>query len=162
MNLLKMKITEGKMTIMRVSVKRQEKNSQDKQKMGVWQNWTQFSLGEPRKCFFSCLSFCTFSQNYPRGCSLSKRPQSQGQNRRASQTSSGSRSFSLASKTGMFGSSRTESLMSSIEIMSQRKKTSHLQQRLNSARRKSQNELVNRIGSMKIRIQVNKMYSPDS
>ena len=50
-----MKIVEGKMTtykMMKVSVKRLEKNSQNKQKMGVGQNWTQLSLGEPRKFFF--------------------------------------------------------------------------------------------------------------
>ena len=41
-------------------------------------------------------------------------------------------------------------------IMSQRKKTSHLQQRINSAKRKSQNELINSIAAMKTQIQVNK------
>ena len=54
----------------------------------------------------------------------------------------------------MVGSSRTESLLSNVGIVSQRKKTSHVQQRINSARRKTQNELINRIGAMKIQIQV--------
>ena len=46
------KITEGKMItykMMTISVKRLEKNSQNKQKMGVGQNWTQLSLGQKVK-----------------------------------------------------------------------------------------------------------------
>ena len=92
------------------------------------------------------------SQKYPRGFSLSKKTQSRG----SSRVSSGSTSTSLASKTGLLGSSRTESLTSSMGIMSQRKKTSHLQQRINSAKRKTQNELINSIAAMKTQIQVNK------
>merc|ERR1711892_1046784 len=63
------------------------------------------------------------SQKYPRGFSLSKKTPSRG----SSRVSSGSTSISLASRTGMLGSSRTESLMSSVGIVSQRKKTSHMQ-----------------------------------
>jgi hypothetical protein len=99
-----------------------------------------------------CVLNCHFvSQKYPRGFSLSKKTPSRGNSR----VSSVSTSISLASKTGMLGSSRTESMMSSMGIVSQRKKTSHLQQRLNSARRKTQNELINSIGAIKIQIQVN-------
>ena len=68
--------------------------------------------------------------------------------------------MSNASKTGMVGSSRNESLLSSVGIMSQRKKTLHLQKRMNSARRKNQNELINSLGVLRIQIQVIELNLP--
>ena len=115
------------------------------------QKWSLFYSGRVALFFLLQKLYLIFlSQKYPRGFSLSKKTPSRG----SSRVSSGSTNISLASKTGVLGSSRTESLMSSAGIVSQRKKTSHLQQRVNSARRKTQNELVNSIAAMKRQIQV--------
>ena len=116
------------------------------------QKWSLYYSGKVGLFFLlQKIKSIFLSQKYPRGFSLSKKTPSRG----SSRVSSGSTNISLTSKTGVLGSSRTESLMSSAGIVSQRKKTSHLQQRVNSARRKSQNELVNSIAAMKRQIQVN-------
>ena len=55
----------------------------------------------------------------------------------------------------MLGSSRSDSLNSSLTVGSLKKRASHLQARINSAKRKNQTELVNSIAALKIEIQVN-------
>ena len=54
----------------------------------------------------------------------------------------------------MLGSSRSDSLSSSMTVVSLKRRASHIQARINSAKRKNQTELVNSIASLKIEIQV--------
>ena len=49
---------------------------------------------------------------------------------------------------------RSDSLNSSMTVVTLKKRASHLQARINSAKRKSQTELVNSIAALKIEIQV--------
>ena len=57
----------------------------------------------------------------------------------------------------MLGSSRSDSLNSSMTVVSLKRRASHIQARINSAKRKSQTELVNSIAALKIEIQVMKV-----
>ena len=54
----------------------------------------------------------------------------------------------------MMGSSRSDSLNSSLSVVTLKRRASHIQARINSAKRKSQTELVNSIAALKIEIQV--------
>ena len=54
----------------------------------------------------------------------------------------------------MVGSSRSDSLNSSLTVVSLKRRSSHIQARINSAKRKNQAELVNSIAALKIEIQV--------
>ena len=54
----------------------------------------------------------------------------------------------------MVGSSRSDSLNSSLSVVTLKRRASHIQARINSAKRKSQTELVNSIAALKIEIQV--------
>ena len=54
----------------------------------------------------------------------------------------------------MVGSSRSDSLNSSLTVVSLKRRASHIQARINSAKRKNQAELVNSIAALKIEIQV--------
>ena len=54
----------------------------------------------------------------------------------------------------MLGSSRSDSLNPSMTVVSLKRRASHIQARINSAKRKNQTELVNSIAALKIEIQV--------
>ena len=111
---------------------------------------------------------------------LNKHPPNNGRSSRGSSSgsrlgsrvSSGSTSASLNSKTGVMGSSRcssdtclhtinlvsrSDSSNSGMTIVSLRKRTSYLQARINSAKKKSQTDLINNLSALKIEVQVN-MY----
>ena len=49
---------------------------------------------------------------------------------------------------------RSDSLSSSLTVVALKKRATHLQARINSAKRKNQTELVNAIAALKIEIQV--------
>ena len=65
-----------------------------------------------------------------------------------------SRGSSAGSRNAMLGSSRSDSLNSSMTVVSLKRRASHIQARINSAKRKNQTELVNSIAALKIEIQV--------
>ena len=99
---------------------------------------------------FQTMLFNSHSSKSSRGLSHGKR--TDGTSRVSSRGSSGSGSTSLSSRTAVLGS-RDNSLNSSPSVLGFRKRHSHLQARVNSAKRKSQYELINSIASLKIQTQ---------
>jgi len=71
---------------------------------------------------------------------------------RASRVSSGSGSVSTSRMNGLIGTNRSDSLSSSLSASFQ-KRHSSLQARVNSAKKKSQTDLINTIGALKIQVQ---------